>query len=358
MSGEVPIHGDGIDCPDADRNGQFSLVLEAGTFSLGGAGVAGGRIGGLQIPAVEGSGYLSVHRYYRGEEGELISPSAALLLQSNALGKPRLLVRGTSRLPDGAEIAVRLVASSLTLDSTLLRVQDGEFGGELPLSDTDFHAGVYTLQFAWGPELATQPIRKLMVETEWGELQGEVQRDLGVFFGTPMEEKAQQRELLGFYRAALDELEGTRDFMLVVGAQARGKRNKLLDDAERAARIRGNPLAKLHKGLFAGKTLRIDEWRELIDLRVPELANKYANLESIPYVAKEPHAAYHLVVLAQQIVKHAKLESRLVYDALGLGAHPGNYVADYDFPPEVEKRHTIQKIRGVADSIRAYLEIE
>ena len=173
-----------------------------------------------------------------------------------------------------------------------------------------------------------------------------------------MEEKAQQRELLGFYRAALDELEGTRDFMLVVGAQARGKRNKLLDDAERAARIRGNPLAKLHKGLFAGKTLRIDEWRELIDLRVPELANKYANLESIPYVAKEPHAAYHLVVLAQQIVKHAKLESRLVYDALGLGAHPGNYVADYDFPPEVEKRHTIQKIRGVADSIRAYLEIE
>ncbi len=352
LAGEVPIAVEGGLSPVADEQGQFRLQIPAGPLGLGGLDASCPII---DLDKNGGSGLLSVHRYDPSEGGApLLEPISALLLQPKG-GTPRLLVCGRSTLPDGAQLAVRLLAAGHGLESILLRVNDRKFAGEIPISPRDYHAGVYLLQFAWGRTLATREILDTLDGNAVASFDGEYQRDVGVFFGTPEEARLQEREVRDFYRGALDDLEGMRDLLLVSGAEARGRRSKLLKDSELMARLRAHPLANSTDGLFRDGKLELSRWRRLIDEQIPERVSAYTMLEEIPFGTKHPQAAHNLVMLSQHVRKYSKLESTIVYGALGLHRHQNDFVPNYDFGPETERTLTLQRIQNFADAVRQFI---
>jgi len=350
--GILPIRVEGADTPRADAKGRFRLLTLGGEVTLVSARAPAPAIA---LPPQGGEGVISVHQYPAvGEQPPLIAPSAALLVQpTGAAQAPRLVVCGTSTLPDGAEIAVRLIAADHALESVVLRVAGGSFAGEVPLSARDYHAGIYLLQFAWGPKLAT---RQLLAEhaLRGGErIEGEFRRDVGVFFGTPESARRQEAEVRAFYRGALDDLEGMRDLLLVAGAQVRQKRAKLLDDPERLGRIRAHALASRFDRVFRGRKLDLDEWRRLIDEEIPARVRPYVDPEALPYATKHPQAAHNLVQLAQHVRKYSKLESTVIYAELRVPRHANDFLPSHDFEPEIEREVTLDRIENFAGSVRA-----
>jgi len=175
VKGPVPLFLDGVPVPLwADDNGRFQFTVTGRELALGVPDL-GGEFDSvaprLLIAKAEGGALLSVHQYVGVEQGKvlpdnsrLITPQSALLVQFDDGASPHLLVRGVAELPDGATVAVRLIAAGHVLESTLLRVRGQSFSGELPLSSRDYHAGRYQLQFAWGPGLATRSTLTAMGE--------------------------------------------------------------------------------------------------------------------------------------------------------------------------------------------------
>ena len=357
MAGEVPVSADLSDSAvlKTDRSGRFQWVLPQGELYLL-AGEPTDPEVSISIPPGPGTGLLSVHRYFQGKPGELITPECAFVLQCPQMSANRVLTRGSTRLPDGAQVTVRLIAAEKALESTLLRVRDGKFGGELPISDREFHAGSYTLQFAWSLSTSTQRVREAMRGTEWGSSDREVARNLGVFFGTPEEAAEQIAAMQDYYTAALDELEGTRDLVLVTGSKARGKRNRLLRDPERAARLRSHVLAEAQSKLFRGSRLDREEWRKLIDERIPEVVKKYLSYEELPHRYRVPGAAYNLAAVAQQVIRHSRLESQIIYEHLSWPGSSNDYVSDLAFGIHAEKTQSLTRLRNYVDAVREYLD--
>lgn len=352
LEGLVPVSVDDAVPPRADAAGRFDLRTSGGSLALAAIGERSPRI---DLPAVSGQGVLAVHRYDAASPApSILEPVAALLLQP-AGGPPRLLVCGRSTLPDDGEIAIRLIAAGHGLESTVLRVDDGFFGGELPLSPRDYHSGQYVLQFAWGRRLATTEVPVEVGTDHLEQVDGEYRRDVAVFFGTPEDARRQETEVRAYYRAALDDLEGMRDLLLVSGAQARKKRSKILDDPARVARLRSHALAPRFDELFHGKKLDLDRWRKIIDAEIPLRIRGYAEVEEIPYLTKHPQAAHNLVLLAQAVLKYAKLESTVVYEALGRKRHANDFVPSHDFDPAMERDVTLERMGNYADSVRGFV---
>ena len=363
--GPVPLFLDGVPAPLwADEDGRFQFAVTGRELALGVPDL-GGEFDAVAprilLAKREGGALLSVHQYVGVEQGQvlpddsrLITPQSALLAQFEGGTPPQLLVRGMAILPDRATVAVRLIAAGHVLESTLLRVRGQNFSGELPLSSRDYHAGRYQLQFAWGPGLATRSTLRALGDSEWALMDGELQVDQGVFFGTPEEARRQKRIIREFYRRALENLEGGRDFVQVLGARARGKRNKLVNDPERAARLRKHSLAPLESEIFNGRRMDKDSWRRLIDEELPEVAQPYLEVEEMPWWQSHPQAAHNLAMMAQQLLKYSKLESTLVYRHRGWKPSVSNHVQNFDFGPEVEKQQTLLRLRNYSDAVRDF----
>jgi len=352
VEGSLPVQVEGSDPLRADAEGRFRLRTAGGRIALI---TPGERVPWIELPNGRVGGTITVHQYPPAEgAAPLLEPAAALLMQASG-NTPRLLVSGRSTLPDGAELAVRLIAAEHGLESVVLRIHGGHFAGELPLSPREFHAGVYVLQFAWGPKLATRQAL-LDYQSGGGELiEGEFRRDMGVFFGTPEEARRQASEVRAFYLAALDDLEGMRDLLLVAGAQSRKKRMKLLDDPARVARMRAHSLASRFDRLFDGKTLQLDEWRRIIDQEIPARVVAYTDAEALPYSTKHPQAAHNLVQLAQHVRKFSMLESTVVYETLRRPRHANDFLPSHDFDPATERDITLERIETIAAAVRSYV---
>ena len=355
--GPVPVtldgpSSDGTRTPVADSRGRFEIHTTGGRLFLG---ELGPDAPALELAPSGGSGLLAVHRYPPAADPQsLIDPTCAILWQP-AEGGIRLLVRGEANLPDGAQIAVRVIAADHGLESVLLRVQDRRFSGEVPVSPREYHAGGYQLQFAWGRGLASRKVLEQFVEGGGRISDQEFRRDVGVFFGTPGEARRQEQDARVYYGTALAGMEGVRDLLLVAGSQARGKRAKLLREPERVAGMRAHPLAGRFAPLFAEERLRLDEWRRMIDEVIPEYLLPYSDADAMPFLTKHPQAAYNLAMLAQHIRKFSRLESTVTYEALGLPRHPNDFVANFDFEPETERELTLQRIRNYCGAIRQYI---
>lgn len=354
LPGPVPVWSDGVDPPLADADGRFSWTIPPGRITFAEPGVEPADRLGVTLAPGSPHGLLTVHRYPEpANEPTRLHPTEALLLQPDG-ALPRLLIRGVADLPDGAEVAVRLFVAGYSLERAMVRVRDGAFAGELPLSARVYHSGVYDLQVAWGPNLATRPILANVEGTAWASLDSELRRDVGVFFGTPEEAAQQTREIREYYGRALDDLEGARDILLVAGAQARRKRSKLLDEPDRVERLREHPLSDAAAGLFEGRELDLDAWRVLIDETLPAQIAPYLSLESIPFPEKHPRAAHNLVMVAQQVLKYSRLESTVVYASLGLERDARDFVQNFDFDPATEREQTLMRLRNFSDAVRRF----
>ena len=344
----------------ADRDGRFDATIPPGRLFLLDPVEESSTEVVLPIPPLDeaegASALLNVHRFFRDDPDEFFTPVSAFVLQCDAMGPPLLAVRGRSQLPDGGEIAVRVLAAGYQLESMMLRVEDGEFSGVLRFAERQYHSGAYVLQFAWSPLMATRRTLEALEGTAWGSVEGEIQRDLGIFLGTPGEANTQDQEIRRYFSEALDELEAVRDFMLVVSAEARRKRNRLLNDEARAERLRRSELAEAHRGLFRQRRLVVERWRELIDERIPAIVGRYLDAEAMPYPTKSRDASHNLVELAKLVHKHAKLESTRVYEALGLELDPRNFVVDKDFSSETERQQTLDKMDNCIRAIVEALE--
>jgi hypothetical protein len=89
---------------------------------------------------------------------------------------------------------VRLLAAGYVLESALLPVRAGRFEGAIELSPREFHAGVFTLQFAWGRTLSSRGAYESYLAGGGSPLDGEFRREVGVFLGTVEEARRQEEE--------------------------------------------------------------------------------------------------------------------------------------------------------------------
>jgi len=344
----------------AGADGRFTAQVPAGLLRLldekGGSTL---RVG-VPIPAAiadeGGSATLNVHRSPLAAEPRLLTPVSALVLQCDPLGPPILAVRGRTDLPDGAELAVRVLVRGQQIESLMLRASGGEFGGVLRFASRQYHSGVYDLQFAWGPLLATERTRTALAGTRWSTVREEIREDRGIFLGTPTEASEQEEEITRYFREALFALEGATDIVRLASTRARQKRNRSLEEPDRVARMRGSELASSYDDLFAGRRLIIDHWRELVDERIPALVAPYLDPAAMPYPTRSRRAGHNLSQVAKRVAKLAKLESILLYKALGLDPDPRNYVAGCEFPPDVERGQTLEQMQNCIQTVLEELE--
>ena len=99
-----------------------------------------------------------------------------------------------------------------------------------------------------------------------------------------------------------------------------------------------------------------EEWRQLIDERIPAIAQKYLVQDDLPHRYRVPQAAYNLVAVAQQVVRHSKLESQIVYEHHSWPTSPNDYVADLAYGIHAEKTQSLNQLRNYVDAVRDFIE--
>ena len=63
----------------------------------------------------------------------------------------------------------------------------------------------------------------------------------------------------------------------------------------------------------------------------------------------------HKYVLFYSLLKYSRLESTVIYMALGKERHPNDFVADFDWDPATERTQTLGKLRNFINAIREKL---
>ncbi|MFQ5654438.1 MAG: hypothetical protein ACE5GW_06880 [Planctomycetota bacterium] len=310
----------------------------------------------IEPPATGGSAHVNLHRFpARNGDGTLIWAQTVGVIRWEG-GETRIQVRGGTRLPDGCDVILRLrSAARKTLEATITSTRGGALEGSLTLPQRGAYSGEYELALAWKPASATPEQRQAVEAFHAAPLPGEVEERHAVLLGRRGEALAQEREIRLFFREAIEEAMASRDLLHIVGARARGKRSKVLRDPLRMKLVRKHPRFAVIRELGRGKNFDFARWRRLIEQELPAAWAPFRDPGRIPYPQKHPREAQHLPLLFATLEKYARLESTLVYVALGKPRDKNDFT-DFEWGPETERRQTMKRLQNFIDSIEDGLE--
>ena len=290
-------------------------------------------------------------------DSDLLKLDRMILIRPESVDRSSLLViPALTRAPVGSRLRIQVVGDGRTLDGGILKVTGEENLWELPLVPRQWYAGLLRVQVVWSWEAATVERQNQVLEVRGDEFAGEDWVWSGTLsVDTAAEAKRQGEKIRRWYRQLLDEVEMTRDLLLVAGAHARGKRARLVRDDERYSRLLTHPLAPVLDDL--GRGARFDErrWRRLLDEELPQRWSPWVEEGAIPWPDRYPGPARNVPLLFHTLVKYSRLESTVIYLALGKERHPNDFVADFDWDPATERTQTLGKLRNFINAIREKL---
>ena len=288
---------------------------------------------------------------------DLLTIERLVLLRPDSPDSPSMLViPALTKAPAGSRLRVQVVGDGRTLDGGILKVTGEDNLWHLPLVPRQWYAGLLRVEVVWSWEAATGDRQNQVLEVRGQEFAGQDWSWSGTLsVDTAAEAKRQGDKIRRWYRQLLDEVEMTRDLLLVAGAHARGKRAKLVRDDVRYSRMLTHPLAPVLDDLGRGARFNERRWRRLLDEDLPERWSPWVEEGAIPWPDRYPGPARNVPLLFHTLVKYSRLESTVIYMALGKERHPNDFVADFDWDPATERTQTLGKLRNFINAIREKL---
>lgn len=306
------------------------------------------------IPLGGGKWTLDATQQVKTFGGLIESPWAILGRPEPSDQRPTLIVFGHTPLPPGSRLRAQLIGEDRVLDGGILKTQAESNIWVLSLNPRQWFAGRLSLQMAWSWEASSQFDQDRVLEIRGG--QSELRESDWEWSGSVMVDTAkvlaqQTREIKEWYRGALEEVEASRDLLLVAGAKARGKRAKLVKDDERMGKMLLHPLAPELENLGRKNSFDFKKWRRLMDEEFPAHWRVWLEKGAIPYPDRYPGPARNVQLMFHMLNKYSRLESTLIYSSLGRDRHINDFVADFDWDPVTERTQTLGKLRNFIDSI-------
>ena len=288
---------------------------------------------------------------------DLLTIGRMILVRPDSTEEPSLLViPARTRAPVGSRLRIQVKGDGRTLDGGILKVTGEENLWQLPLVPRQWYAGLLKVEVVWSWEAATVERQNQVLEIRGAEFSGKDWDWSGTLsVDTSAEAKRQGEKIRRWYRQLLDEVEMTRDLLLVAGAHARGKRAKLVRDDERYSKLLTHPLAPVLDDLGRGSGFDERRWRKLLDEELPQRWSPWVQEGAIPWPDRYPGPARNVPLLFHTLVKYSRLESTVIYLALGKERHPNDFVADFDWDPATERTQTLGKLRNFINAIREKL---
>ena len=288
---------------------------------------------------------------------DLLTIERLVLLRPDSPDSPSMLViPALTKAPAGSRLRVQVVGDGRTLDGGILKVTGEDNLWHLPLVPRQWYAGLLRVEVVWSWEAATGDRQNQVLEVRGQEFAGQDWSWSGTLsVDTAAEAKRQGDKIRRWYRQLLDEVEMTRDLLLVAGAHARGKRAKLVRDDVRYSRMLTHPLAPVLDDLGRGARFNERRWRRLLDEDLPERWSPWVEEGAIPWPDRYPGPARNVPLLFHTLVKYSRLESTVIYMALDKERHPNDFVADFDWDPATERTQTLGKLRNFINAIREKL---
>jgi len=279
-------------------------------------------------------------------------PIGALPGEAPALGKPVVRVQavlieewgdtgmvridGETPLPDGAHLDAALYFDDERVVASTERpeARGGRFRAQIRFpNDLRVHSATYQLHltFALSQEdpADVERWRKERSDLRWDlEEQNLV---LDVFAGDPAEEREENRRIESYYRAMLSQIEGLRRMLSAWSREARmllqGWDPEVLQ-ARAAVKEAwfGDPL------LDSSGKFSLEAWRRFLDdgwrPEVVSLLERHRTRRGEKYRSAEST----MKEVLERILLLSKIESVLVYQAMGMSAHPQDFFLDSDLP--------------------------
>lgn len=264
----------------------------------------------------------------------------------------RLIITGETILPPGSQVRINVMAMGRTLDGGIAEVSGPVFSWDSMTAPRNWFGGEYQLRISWRPSGATPELIAQVTELHPSVGGGDDWTSEKNFcIGDPVEAERQRLLIESYYFDAILEVTRSRDLLLVAGARARGKRSKLLRDIDRVEEMEAHPFADELLKLGGRGNFAIHRWRKLIDEKLPQRWQELGDSKSIPFADKHPGAARNLSLLFATLYKYARLESTVTYEALGLNRHENDFVANFDWGPETERKQVLDRIRNYISAI-------
>jgi len=275
-------------------------------------------------------------------------PVAVLVEDWATTGLVRIL--GKSRLPDGAHLDSALYFDGERLVSSVERAQvkGGRFESHIRFpEDLRIPSGSYQLRltFVAGDEdpgdlerWATERPELPWNATEAAETSAEI------YSGDPAEELAENRSLEQYYGEVLEAIDSLKRMILSRGREAltlaQGWDPELLRDRAASAEAWfGDPL------LDASGKLDLKAWRKFLDEGLRPEIRRLLERHQARSSGKYRSAESMLGQVLERVLLLSKIESVLVYQALGLNPHPDDRFLDTEGPmgDELILRQVIEK---------------
>ncbi|OUU23564.1 MAG: hypothetical protein CBC13_05220 [Planctomycetia bacterium TMED53] len=349
------------------RNGGTEILSSESPEVVDGSDLAagGGEFPIHKIPSLRGAWIVDSTEQGtpEGSGGQGVTGKAlirvdrlTLLRPQDLEQRPLLVIPAETPLPQGSRLRVQVIGDGRILDGGILKVEGPFNTWVYPLQSRQWYAGLLKVQITWSWEAATDSRHDQILALRGDQFSDQDWTWDGVLSVDTAEEAQRQGELIRrWYKRALDEVEMTRDLLLVAGAHARGKRARLVRDDDRMGRLLTHPLAPVLDDLGRGENFDEKRWRQLIDEDLPERWKPWVEEGAIPWPDRYPGPARNIPLLFHTLVKYSRLESTVIYLALGKERHRNDFVADFDWDPATERTQTLGKLRNFINAIREKL---
>lgn len=295
--------------------------------------------------------YVNVQRLLPTQRfGGLLVPSR-VVVEHSLDGSITLDVRGTTLLPNGAQVFCTLSAGTQVVSSSRTSVRDGTFRFTRMTSNPGeaLHSGRYLLDVAWRPLLASRTELEAVAEYVPEPPPEELSVRRNIYVGRKIEEESETAESIEFFYGALAEAQAGRDTLYWLAWTLRGVPGqkpdrsdpywsaaaRMFDDPNRVRLVQSSEIFKELSRFVGPKKIDIAKWREYIDETLPRRWARYCDVSQFPHRTKYPVATANLPALFQELLRFYHIESRLIYASIKRTPHPNDYYS-HDFTPAEE----------------------
>ncbi|MEM7166778.1 MAG: hypothetical protein AAF581_15025 [Planctomycetota bacterium] len=334
----------------ANRAGEFSFAVREEQFPVQLFTKAGDLLYVRPEPPATSRVLLTAGRLHSPSFHKGLILPRALSTEVDANGRCEVVVYGTTLLPQGSEIVIRLQTRGreTVQESVHELVGDGVLS-RLSGSTEGLYFGQYLVQLAWRP-LSDPKAMAMLTDVLPDPLPpGELPKRLVVrmFLGSKADAAEQERQIQEYYEDAIEMCLDSRDLLLSLGKRLRNKSFRK-STLQRTLKRRDAPSAA--KALARGGTVSVKAWRRLLDKEFPELWRRYRDKEQVPYAQKYPGRLAQLHLAFSHLVDLAKLESQLLYRHLNRPMDQRDYL-DPEFGLDVFHGFTLDHLNTVIDGI-------
>ncbi len=340
------------------KDGAFSMHLARDEFPAQLRSERGELLFRAEEEPAEKSIALSVQLFRTEPEfGGLIAPHAAAVEQGE--GWSRLTVYGRTALEhDGKNrLILRVLAGEKTLVEGLHLLEEPARAatrhlGQLLISEALPYSGAYQIELAWqhgGVPARLERVKHLLGGTV---PDGEIRIRREIYLGRRYEEELQEREIGAYYEKVMAELDGCLAMIDWLAAELRGASARVSES--RLDGAKEHPAFRYVERIVEGgpEKVSVEDWRLLVDERLPAAWKTFSSGDSVPYRKKYPKAADYVGQAFASLGKLLKLESQLFYRATGRSPDAKDFVAKEFEDAETEWGQTRKHLRTFIDGVR------